>query len=328
MLMARTGQGAANDQSSLEEPNTENQDAVIAELENGTSGLTLADIEKTARAQLIPLIRTGVFNERDEDGYPVNYPFTSESMGASDTAYDYNNEDHQAVALQAAQESVVLLKNDNNILPLSKNSSVAVAGPMADARFKTTYAVGQTPDLENADLTIGRGMMAVAGEDNITMNSDGNIIALKSSQNGKYLVADENGVLTASADTSDEASKFEAYSWGQGDGYSYKCVDDNSNNGLWLKFSEDRDGNIEFGVVGTEELNVADTGLSATSYTATLPSRISVASNDDGSVNILLNCYSESFFGAEEAYYKNTLQQEFQGFLLRGIKTLCSAASS
>lgn len=168
MLMARTGQGAANDQSSLEEPNTENQDAVIAELENGTSGLTLADIEKTVRAQLIPLIRTGVFNERDEDGYPVNYPFTSESMGASDTAYDYNNEDHQAVALQAAQESVVLLKNDNNILPLSKDSSVAVAGPMADARFKTTYAVGQTPDLENADLTIGRGMMAVAGEDNIT----------------------------------------------------------------------------------------------------------------------------------------------------------------
>lgn len=306
MLMARTGQGAANDQSTLEEPNTENQDAVMAELENGTSGLTLGDIEKTTRAQVIPLIRNGVFNERDEKGYPVNYPFTSESMGASDTAYDYTNEDHQAVALQAAQESVVLLKNDNDILPLAKDASVAVAGPMSDARFKTTYAVGQTPDLENAGLTIGRGMMAVAGEDNITMASDGNIIALKASQNGKYLVADENGVLTASADTADEASKFEAYSWGQSSGYSYKCVDDNSNNGLWLKFSEDRDGNIEFGVVGTEELNVADTGLSATSYTATLPSRISVTTNDDGSSNILLNCYSESFFGAEGAYYKNT----------------------
>ena len=138
------------------------------------------------------------------------------------------------------------------------------------------------------------------------MTSDGNIIVLKASQNGKYVVADKNGVLTASADTADEASKFEAYSWGQSNGYSYKCVDNNSNNGLWLKFSEDRDGNIEFGVVGTEELNVADTGLSATSYTATLPSRISVTTNDDGSSNILLNCYSESFFGAEEAYYKNT----------------------
>lgn len=306
MLMARTGQGAANDQSTLEEPNTENQDAVMAELENGTSGLSLGDIKKTARAQVIPLIRNGIFNERDENGYPVNYPFISESMGASDTAYDYTNNEHQAVALQAAQESIVLLKNDNNILPLAKDANVAVAGPISDARFKTTYAVGRTPDLENAGLSIGRGMMAVAGEDTITMTSDGNIIVLKASQNGKYVVADKNGVLTASADTADEASKFEAYSWGQSNGYSYKCVDNNSNNGLWLKFSEDRDGNIEFGVVGTEELNVADTGLSATSYTATLPSRISVTTNDDGSSNILLNCYSESFFGAEEAYYKNT----------------------
>ena len=306
MLMARTGQGAANDQSTLKEPNTENQDAVMAELENGTSGLSLGDIKKTARAQVIPLIRNGIFNERDENGYPVNYPFISESMGASDTAYDYTNNEHQAVALQAAQESIVLLKNDNNILPLAKDANVAVAGPISDARFKTTYAVGRTPDLENAGLSIGRGMMAVAGEDTITMTSDGNIIVLKASQNGKYVVADKNGILTASADTADEASKFEAYSWGQGNGYSYKCVDNNSNNGLWLKFSEDRDGNIEFGVVGTEELNVADTGLSATSYTATLPSRISIATNDDGSSNILLNCYSESFFGAEEAYYKNT----------------------
>ena len=306
MLMARTGQGAANDQSTLEEPNTENQDAVMAELENGTSGLSLGDIKKTARAQVIPLIRNGIFNERDENGYPVNYPFISESMGASDTAYDYTNNEHLAVALQAAQESIVLLKNDNNILPLAKDANVAVAGPISDARFKTTYAVGRTPDLENAGLSIGRGMMAVAGEDTITMTSDGNIIVLKASQNGKYVVADKNGILTASADTADEASKFEAYSWGQGNGYSYKCVDNNSNNGLWLKFSEDRDGNIEFGVVGTEELNVADTGLSATSYTATLPSRISIATNDDGSSNILLNCYSESFFGAESTYYKNT----------------------
>ncbi len=90
---------------------------------------------------MIPLIRNGIFNERDENGYPVNYPFISESMGASDTAYDYTNNEHQAVALQAAQESIVLLKNDNNILPLAKDANVAVAGPISDARFKTTYAV-------------------------------------------------------------------------------------------------------------------------------------------------------------------------------------------
>lgn len=203
----------------------------------------------------------------------------------------------------------------NNILPLSKDTSVAIAGPMAEARFKTTYAVGQTPEMENSGLTISKGIAAVAAEGNentakaenkITINSDGNIIVLKSSKNGKYLVADEQGNLSASADTAEEASRFEAYSWGQGDGYSYKCVDDNENNGLWLKFAQDDDGNIEFGVTGTEQLDLKLTGRSATSYSNTLPSRISVADNEDGSVNILLDCYSNLFFGAEKAYYKNT----------------------
>ncbi len=32
----------------------------MAELENGTSGLSLGDIKKTARAQVIPLIRNGI----------------------------------------------------------------------------------------------------------------------------------------------------------------------------------------------------------------------------------------------------------------------------
>lgn len=315
MMIARIGHGTTRTESTLDDPDVACQDALMAELNNGTLGLTLDDIEKTAHAQLIPLIRNGVFNERDENGYPVNYPFTSFSMGAGDTAYDYTNVDHQAVALQAAQESVVLLKNENNILPLSKDSSVAIAGPMAEARFKTTYAVGQTPEMENSGLTISKGIAAVTAEGNgntakaeseITVNSDGNIIVLKSSQNDKYLVADEQGNLSASADTAEEASRFEAYSWGQGDGYSYKCVDDNENNGLWLKFAQDDDGNIEFGVTGTEQLDLKLTGRSATSYSNTLPSRISVADNEDGSVNILLDCYSNLFFGAEKAYYKNT----------------------
>ncbi|MBR9998230.1 MAG: glycoside hydrolase family 3 C-terminal domain-containing protein [Cyclobacteriaceae bacterium] len=41
--------------------------------------------------------------------------------------------DHQQVALQAAREGIVLLKNENNLLPLKKNiGSVAVIGPNAD----------------------------------------------------------------------------------------------------------------------------------------------------------------------------------------------------
>ena len=44
-----------------------------------------------------------------------------------------NSEEHQALALQAARESMVLLKNEGNLLPLSKDiASIAVIGPNAD----------------------------------------------------------------------------------------------------------------------------------------------------------------------------------------------------
>src|SRR5262249_20708916 len=39
----------------------------------------------------------------------------------------------RAVALQAARESLTLLKNDNNILPLAKNRKVLVTGPAANS---------------------------------------------------------------------------------------------------------------------------------------------------------------------------------------------------
>src|SRR5436190_23542788 len=40
---------------------------------------------------------------------------------------------YQEVALHAAREAMTLLKNENNILPLAKNSKVLVAGPSAQS---------------------------------------------------------------------------------------------------------------------------------------------------------------------------------------------------
>ena len=54
-----------------------------------------------------------------------------------------NSAEHQKVALRAARESVVLLKNEKNILPLSKRvSSVAVIGPNADDFTNQRYRYG------------------------------------------------------------------------------------------------------------------------------------------------------------------------------------------
>lgn len=54
-----------------------------------------------------------------------------------------NSAAHQAVALRAARESMILLKNDKSILPLSKQiKSVAVIGPNADDDTNTHYRYG------------------------------------------------------------------------------------------------------------------------------------------------------------------------------------------
>ena len=49
--------------------------------------------------------------------------------------------EHRAVALKAAQESIVLLKNENNLLPLDKSKlkRIAVIGPLADRVLMNNY---------------------------------------------------------------------------------------------------------------------------------------------------------------------------------------------
>src|SRR5437588_5550270 len=54
-----------------------------------------------------------------------------------------NSAEHQQVALRAARESIVLLKNDRNVLPLSKGiKSIAVIGPNADDDSNTRHRYG------------------------------------------------------------------------------------------------------------------------------------------------------------------------------------------
>ena len=49
---------------------------------------------------------------------------------------DVHSAEHQQLALQVAQESIVLLKNENNALPLRKDlNSIAVIGPNADDKW-------------------------------------------------------------------------------------------------------------------------------------------------------------------------------------------------
>lgn len=74
-------------------------------------------VDEAVRRMLRLKFRLGVFEK----------PYTDESLAPGLILRD----DFRQLALEVAQESMVLLKNDNNLLPLSPQTRLAVIGPMA-----------------------------------------------------------------------------------------------------------------------------------------------------------------------------------------------------
>ena len=72
--------------------------------------------------------------------------------------------EHEAVALQAARESMVLLKNKNNILPLDKNDlkKIAICGPNANEK---SFALTHYGPLAVEVTTVLGGIKAKVGSD-------------------------------------------------------------------------------------------------------------------------------------------------------------------
>jgi beta-glucosidase len=91
---------------------------------------------------LIENVNEGKISEKDVDQAVARLLRLKFQLGLFENPYVnvdnalriVNSEEHRALALQAAREGIVLLKNEKNILPLKKNiRSVAVIGPVADA---------------------------------------------------------------------------------------------------------------------------------------------------------------------------------------------------
>ncbi len=88
-------------------------------IENVEEGrVPMSDIDRATRRILKQKIRLGLFERR----------FVDPERAA---AIVHNQE--QALALETAREGIVLLKNDNHLLPLAKDvKTIAVIGPNAD----------------------------------------------------------------------------------------------------------------------------------------------------------------------------------------------------
>ena len=112
--------------------------------------ITEDQINVAVKRELMLRFRLGVFDP------PAMVPWSKLGAEAVDTAA------HRALALKVAQESIVLLKNDGNLLPLdrSKYKRIAVIGPNADyARMQSGNYTGRGTET----VTVLQGIKAIAG---------------------------------------------------------------------------------------------------------------------------------------------------------------------
>jgi len=64
----------------------------------------------------------------------------------------FHTEENQQLALEAAHKSIILLKNENDVLPVKANSRIAVIGELAESRFPGGYS---NPDKEGISILEG-----------------------------------------------------------------------------------------------------------------------------------------------------------------------------
>lgn len=162
---------------------------ISAALERGM--LAMEDVDRAVRRQLSIRFRLGEFDpERD--------PY-------ADTSWKVvNSPAHQRLALRAATESVVLLKNDG-VLPLAAERSVAVVGPLARTLYEDWYSGTHPYRITVAD---GLGTEGVEGADRIVLRTaDGRALAA---------VGPEGLLALTDARNEDATVQFDVFDWDLG----------------------------------------------------------------------------------------------------------------
>ena len=96
---------------------------VKKKMKHGGSGVTDDDVRKSAKRVYRTMFRLGMLDPPD-DQYYIN----------SVSEKDVDTQEHRDLALRAARESIVLLKNDANALPLGPSiTKIAFIGPHANS---------------------------------------------------------------------------------------------------------------------------------------------------------------------------------------------------
>ena len=102
--------------------------------------VTMAEIDKACRRILEAKYKLGLFDD------PYKY------FDASRVKKDIFTAENRAVARKIATETFVLLKNENNLLPLQRKGKIALVGPLANtkANMPGTWSVAAASDKYNS----------------------------------------------------------------------------------------------------------------------------------------------------------------------------------
>ena len=128
---------------------TYNNPEVIAAAKDGR--IDMKNLDNVCKSLLRVMFANGLFEHNPAKS--LNW----------DTVYPgWNSPEHKEVARQVSRESIVLLKNEKNILPLNKSiATIAVVGPGADDLQPGDYTPKLQPNQLNSVLT---GIKAAVGK--------------------------------------------------------------------------------------------------------------------------------------------------------------------
>lgn len=127
--------------------------------------VTMKMIDDACRRILEAKYRLGLFDDP--------YRYCDLNRAATEVYTDANRKQ----ARKTAAESFVLLKNENNILPIKKNAKIALVGPLADNRLNMCGTWTVAGDFEKA-ISVKDGIEMVTGNPGlITYAKGSNIVA-------------------------------------------------------------------------------------------------------------------------------------------------------
>lgn len=137
------------------------------------SGIAV-DLGATAYPHLIEAVREGKITEAVIDSAVCKVLRLKFEMGLFENPYvdpqkaadKVRPPEHIALAREVARESIVLLENRHNILPLGKKQKVAVIGPNADNRYNMLGDYTAPQDPENV-ITVLDGIISKIGKEQV-----------------------------------------------------------------------------------------------------------------------------------------------------------------